>query len=110
VYVDDVVDAFVAAATAHNAAGNTIDIGSGELVSVREVVERLARRIAPDLAPRFGAVEDRPMEEVRVADAQAADALLGWRVTTTLDEGLERTVAWYSRLVERESHRASPGA
>jgi nucleoside-diphosphate-sugar epimerase len=30
----------------------------------------------------------------RVADPSKAERLLGWRATTTLDEGLERTVAW----------------
>ena len=106
VYVDDVVDAFIAAASVDAAVGHTLDIGSGELVSVRDVVERIARRVAPDRALRFGAVEDRPKEQVRAADTNAAEAILGWRPSTTLDVGLERTVAWYSRFVEREADAA----
>ena len=41
VYVDDVVDALVAAAAAEGVAGSTIDVGSGVLVPVAEIVERL---------------------------------------------------------------------
>jgi UDP-glucose 4-epimerase len=95
IYVDDVVDAFLAAAVTPGAEGASLDIGSGELVPVRAVVARLRRLVGGNIEPRFGAVPDRKLERVRVADpATAADAI-GWRPRTSLDEGLARTVDFY---------------
>jgi UDP-glucose 4-epimerase len=95
IYVDDVVDAFVAAAVAPGIAGRTLDVGSGELVPVRAVVEKLALMVDPTIAPRFGALPDRPFEQERVADPEAAGTALSFRARTSLDEGLRRTVDFY---------------
>lgn len=95
VYVDDVVDAFLAAATEEAAAGTTIDVGSGELTTIRSVVERLTRLVGSDARPVFGALEDRPLERRRVADVARARKLIGWEPSTSLDEGLVETVLWF---------------
>jgi nucleoside-diphosphate-sugar epimerase len=97
VYVDDVVQALLAAAVTDAAVGRTLDVGSGELVTVREVVERIARLVESDASPRFGAVPERPMEQVRVADVAKTAACLRWRARTSLPEGLAHTVDWYRR-------------
>lgn len=95
VYVDDVVDAFLAAAAAPGAEGASLDIGSGELVSVRALAMRLRHLVGGEVEPRFGALAARNLERVRVADPTRAAALLGWRPCTSLDDGLARTVAFY---------------
>jgi nucleoside-diphosphate-sugar epimerase len=97
VYVDDVVQALLAAAVTDAAVGRTLDVGSGELVTVREIVERIARLVDSDAAPRFGAVPERAMEQVRVADVAKTATCLRWRPRTSLEEGLARTVDWYRR-------------
>jgi UDP-glucose 4-epimerase len=99
VYVDDVVDGFLRAATADRVEGRSFDIGSGELVSVRSVVERLTRLVGGAEGPSFGALADRRLERVRVADPAAADEAMGWRPRVPLDEGLARTVDHYRRRV-----------
>ena len=103
IYVDDVVEAFLCAATADDVAGTTLDVGSGELATVRQVVEQLYRIIRPDEAPQFGAVTDRPMEQVRSADVQRTFDRMGWRPRVSLTDGLLRTVNWYrdARLAAR---------
>ena len=95
VYVEDVVDAFVAAATADGVEGRTLDVGSGRMASIRTVVEILDRLIASPARPLFGALEDRPFESMRRADVPATTAAMGWRPRVTLEEGLRRTVDWY---------------
>ena len=95
IYVDDVVEAFISAATATGVEGSTLDVGSGELVTVRQVVEHLYKIIRPDEAPQFGSVVDRPMEQVRFADVEGTFRRLGWRPGASLIEGLRRTVDWY---------------
>lgn len=95
IYVDDVVEAFLAAAVADGVEGAALDVGSGELVPVRAVVDRLAELVGGSARPAFGAIADRPLERVSVADPGRTTAATGWRPTTTLEEGLRRTVAFY---------------
>lgn len=95
VYVEDVVEALLAATRAPGVEGRTIDIGSGELVSIRALVEHLVPLINPQIQPLFGALPDRPLEQIRVANTADAAALMGWEPATSLEEGLKRTVDWY---------------
>jgi nucleoside-diphosphate-sugar epimerase len=94
IYIDDVIDAFVAAADANSDGifGRTIDIGAGTAVSIREVVERIVAIMKPDARPLFGALPDRPLEWVRVADTRDAYERLKWEPRTSLDEGLAKTI------------------
>jgi UDP-glucose 4-epimerase len=95
IYVDDVVDGLLAAAVAPGVEGKTAEIGSGQLVSIREVVESLAKIINSGVQPQFGALPDRPLEQVRVAQVAGSTGLIGWRPETPLQQGLEDTVSWY---------------
>lgn len=95
VYVDDVVEGYVRAATMAGVDGKTIDIASGTRAAVRDVVERLGRLIDPAIRPQFGVVPDRAGEQEPVADLAPAASLLDWTPRTPLDTGLARTVEWY---------------
>jgi UDP-glucose 4-epimerase len=95
IYVDDVVDAFLRAGRSDDAEGQTIDVGSGELVTARTVVNELVRLTGCEVQPIFGALPDRPMERRRVADTARTRRLIGWEPSTTLKTGLARTVQWF---------------
>lgn len=95
IYVDDVIEGMVRAATVRGVEGRMIDLGSGTAIPAREVVERLVALIDPTITPQFGALPDRPGGDVRTADLGPASALLGWQPTTPLEPGLRRTIAWY---------------
>jgi nucleoside-diphosphate-sugar epimerase len=97
VFVEDVVDALLATASTEGLGGATLDVGSGMLVTVREVAERLKALANSSIAPMYGAVEERPLETMRVADVARTEETLGWRPRTPLGEGLERTLAWFRR-------------
>jgi UDP-glucose 4-epimerase len=96
VYLDDVVRGLLLAAERPGIEGAELDLGSGTLVAVRDVVERIARIIGA-AAPRFGAQPDRPAEVERRANTSAVLAALGWRAEIPLDDGLRRTVEWHRR-------------
>ena len=95
IYVDDVIDAYLSLASKEGIDGETVDVGSGKLTSVRRVVEHLTDIVEPDERPDFGSLEDRPFERVRVADVGRAYGLIGWKPKTPLVEGLTQTVDWY---------------
>jgi nucleoside-diphosphate-sugar epimerase len=97
IYIDDVIDGFLAAAVAPRVDGDTIDLGSGILVPIRAVVDQLVDLIGVDVKPLFGGVADRPCEPVRVADVNDAYAKLGWKPRTRLRDGLKQTVDWYKQ-------------
>ena len=91
IFVDDVVRGLLAFAETPGIEGETLDLGSGDLVSAREVVERICHALqAP--APRIGALPDRPLEATRRANVERTTAHAGWRPTIGLDEGLHRTI------------------
>jgi nucleoside-diphosphate-sugar epimerase len=94
VYVDDVVAAFLAAAGADTANGTSVDVGSGEVTTIRAIVERLTHFVGGG-RPLFGALDDRPLERRRVADVGRTRELIGWEPATPLDAGLARTVEWF---------------
>lgn len=109
VYVDDVVGALLAAGAAEDVDGRTIDVGSGRLISIRQVVETIARIMETTVEPQFGSRPDRPLERMPVADPDDAWTLMGWRASMPLEEGLRRTVEWLQRQpVDRPGRPIAP--
>jgi UDP-glucose 4-epimerase len=100
VYVEDVVDGFVALSKTPDLEGATIDIGSGAVMTVRAVVELLCEVMESSARPVFGAVADRPMETVRKARAEDTYSRIGWRAKTSPETGLRKTIEWYRKLSE----------
>jgi UDP-glucose 4-epimerase len=96
VYAEDVARACVEAASVAGIEGHTIDLGTGVLTSVRQIVQLIVESIGPTAGrPMFGTLPVRPLEqEVRV-DIEQAARLLGWRATTHLEDGLRATVVWF---------------
>ena len=94
--VQDVEDGLIMMAQAKNVEGDTIDIGSGQLHSVKSIVQKLSKLIDPTIKSGFGSVSDRPMEQVRVADINATHAKIGWKPHTSLEVGLKKTIDWYN--------------
>jgi UDP-glucose 4-epimerase len=95
IYVEDVMEGLLMAGQSHSTNGSTIDIGSGQLVPIRTVVEFLVNTVNPRINPLFGAIPDRSFEQIRKADVAKSKASMGWTPTTSLQEGLRRTVDWY---------------
>ena len=95
IYVRDVAEGLMAIAHSGGLEGRTVDLGSGSLVSVRQVVENISDIINNAVRPEFGSLAQRPMEQVRKANSQETRDLLGWQPRTSLRAGLEATVQWY---------------
>ncbi len=99
VYVDDVVNGYIAIASQKEVMDHDVDIGSGELHTVQAVVEMLTTIIQPSTHPQFGSMPDRPMERIRVANISRTQALTGWCPQYSLYSGLEKTVQWYAKNI-----------
>lgn len=101
IHVQDVADGLIAMALAPGVEGQTIDLGTGELTTVRDVAVTLAELLDTAAKPLLGALPDRPMEQCRRADVEQTAARTGWRPQIPLREGLQRTVEWYRQELPR---------
>lgn len=95
VYVGNVADANLRAATAPCAAGGVFNVGGGTQISLLDLLEALGgvtgRRLKPEFLPaRAGEVYHSR------ADISGAREVLGYEPTLTLAEGLAHTLAWAS--------------
>jgi UDP-glucose 4-epimerase len=98
VYVDDLVDAILRSGLCPQAAGEIINIGSGQATRIAELVDRVQAQLGESGRVRKGALPYRngePMEYL--LDIGKARRLLDWQPRTSLEEGLQRTIDWYRR-------------
>jgi dTDP-glucose 4,6-dehydratase len=94
-YVEDTASGFVAASTAASVEGEVVNLGTGEAVSVADLVDRVAAILGKPLRLVQDPARVRPAaSEVGrlVSDNRKAVRLLGWTPQVSLDEGLVRTV------------------
>jgi UDP-glucose 4-epimerase len=93
VFVEDVVDAFVAGGEHPDAPGARLNIGTGVETSVLELYDALRGVAGFGGEPEFALA--RPGELGRIAlDCAEAGRVLGWRAKADLADGLARTWAW----------------
>ncbi|MCW5856729.1 MAG: GDP-mannose 4,6-dehydratase [Caldilineales bacterium] len=95
VYVRDVVRGLLKIGLRPNLAGQTIELGTGRGVSIREAALLAAELSGSKVQPIFGAVADRMGERPRVADLASLHALLDWTPQVCLEDGLRDTIEWY---------------
>jgi nucleoside-diphosphate-sugar epimerase len=95
VFIEDVVEGILAAATAPGVEGRTIDLGTGVATSVRQVVAELVSVTGATVEPIFEQGATAISDTDRVADVAKAEFWLKWKFKISLREGLARTVEWY---------------
>jgi UDP-glucose 4-epimerase len=92
VYVDDVVEALVAAATAPTVNRQVINIGSGVETSVRDLAQRVIEVTGGGAEWIYKDDQDAGSSRM-CADLTLARAKLGYQPRVTLQDGLERMLA-----------------
>ena len=96
-YVDDVVEGYIRASLSEKAIGQTINLGAGEEHAIKDVVLKVLELMNSPVRPLIGALPYRPGEIQRLyADSNKARELLGWQPQVGLEEGLRRTIEWYT--------------
>lgn len=105
VYVDDVVSALIAAATASNVNRLTINVGSGVPTSINELVATVGRVIGKELTPLRVMAESGGVSRL-CADLGRARERLGYVPQFSLEEGLRRTIEAFRH---GNAHGTPPG-
>ena len=107
-FVEDTAAGILAAGLSDASVGQTINLGSGKEIQVRELANTIAQVLArPDAEVTH--VETRPGDVLRLlADSSKAKNLLRFESTVTLRDGLARLRDWY--LSQGESPEKLSGA
>ena len=103
-YVANIVEGFMLAATALDAIGRTINLGSGREISIGDLAKLIVRLMDRPISIECEEQRVRPNKsevEHLVADSTLARSLLGWEPTVSLEEGLKRTIEWIRKHIER---------
>jgi UDP-glucose 4-epimerase len=98
-YVDDAVEAFLLAASCPRAQGHAFNLGGDRAISLLELAELLLS------ANRGGEFELKSFppdrRQIDIGDYYADDArfrqLTGWQTKVSLEQGLDRTLAYFRR-------------
>jgi nucleoside-diphosphate-sugar epimerase len=93
-YVDNAVQANLLACEAPNVSGKVFNVGTGNRISLNDIIESLGRISGKPLAPRYDPPRDGDIRDSQ-ADIMQARAYLGYEPTVQFDEGLDRTFEWY---------------
>jgi len=93
VFVDEVAAGFMAVATAPGIEGESLDLGTGTVHSIREVVESIWAITGARGKIATGELPYRPGEVMEIAiDAETTTRLTGWQASISLQDGLRRVV------------------
>ena len=96
VYVEDVVEALIRASLAEKACGETINIGSGDGITIRDLVSKIVEKTKFPKKVNFGTIPAKRGEIMRMRVTTAkAKKILGWESRITLEKGLEKVIISY---------------
>ena len=98
-YVDDMVDGVLLCLEHPDAAGQSFNIGNPRsTVTIYDLAQRINR-----LAGGTGEITFQPLHyadvELRIPNVEKAREVLGFEAKVDLDEGLEKTIAWYREKI-----------
>lgn len=105
VHVQDVCAAFVMAATQMHPQlyGESFNIGSGIKTTIGDLAELTKRIFSVPENPRFGSMEGRSWDLADwYANPGKAQRVLGWKATTSLEEGLRSSSLWVAQLSDED--------
>ncbi len=95
IFVGDVVEATIAAGTTPKAVGATINVSGKNSITILEIANTVRNTVSSHSVeiqhgpPRIGDIRDS------LGATDLAKELLGVSASTTLDEGLRKTLSWY---------------
>ena len=102
IYVDDVVEGLLHMLIAKDIDGETIDIGTGKSISIRDIVDLTVQLVDKSITPKYGATKDRPLEQEKNANVEKTYQKIKWRALTSLEVGLKKTINYYLKFIEND--------
>lgn len=107
-YVEDLVEGFIKAAVTPGIEGDVFNIGGGDEVSMRDLATTILDLMGNPIAAEFGALPYRPTEIWSMrSDVSRARESLDLPRARSLSEGLEPTIDWYRRELDKSGSQFS---
>jgi GDP-L-fucose synthase len=98
-YVEDAAEAIVRGAEKYDKP-DPVNLGSGEEISIRDLLERIREMTGFDGAVRWDTTKPDGQPR-RCLDTSRARQEFGWGARVRLDEGLRNTVEWFAEQAQR---------
>jgi dTDP-glucose 4,6-dehydratase len=105
-YVSDTVDGFIRLASAQDAVGRVVNVGSNSEISIADVVAIVGELTGQELVINTDRQRTRPRNsevERLVCDNTLAAKVMGWKPTITLRQGLMKTISFWKERGSDES-------
>ncbi len=99
-YVEDCAEGVLAAAESYDGA-EPVNLGSGQEISIRELVATIARLTGFDGSIVWDTAQPNGQPR-RSLDVSRARREFGFRARTPFDKGLRQTIAWYQAAVREK--------
>ncbi len=94
-YIENAIQAnLLAAKSSDQASGKVFNVGCGTRITLNELFQSIARLTGTNIAPEHTETREGDVRH-SLADIEQAKSLLGYNPEISIEEGLERTVAWY---------------
>ncbi len=99
IYISDVVDALTTAALADNVNGRIINIGTGQEVSINDLLKRVETILGRKVSSLHNPTQSGGVSRL-VAEIRLAGSLLGFEPKVSIDEGLRLMLSHYEKIVQ----------
>ncbi len=100
-YVTNIVNGIIRASVEPKANGQIINLGCGEEIRIKDLINRINDLMGNPIQPIFGGIPYRESEIWRmVSDNSKARELLKWKPEVSLKTGLKSTIKWYSKHID----------
>ncbi|HJX13190.1 MAG TPA: NAD-dependent epimerase/dehydratase family protein [Dehalococcoidales bacterium] len=95
-YIDNCVDAYIKILESESTIGETMNLGGGQGVAAGELAEMVCQRLN---ATWVDVKKPSPVSSKLIGDITKIKALTGWEPRVSLAEGLDRTIAYFKKIV-----------
>lgn len=107
-YVEDTCRAFLALARCDAAVGKTVNVGSGQEISIGDLAATIAKLMNRDIEIVMDDERIRPAEsevERLLCDSRLMKSLTGWSPAFTLEQGLQKTIDWFQNVADLSRYK-----
>jgi nucleoside-diphosphate-sugar epimerase len=103
VYIDDAIDFYLSIASkSGDISGEIFNVGTGIQSTLKEIVEKAIEITGVNAIPHWGSMDQRIWDQnIWQANMKHTNDKLGWKPICDLEEGLGRTIRWYSERKQK---------
>ncbi|MEK7533821.1 MAG: NAD-dependent epimerase/dehydratase family protein [Patescibacteria group bacterium] len=101
-FIDDAIDAYLLLAKINISKvgdNRVFNFGSSNMISVEDLIKKIIKISGKNLIIKKESIEREGEIVSQYVSFNKAIRVLGWNPKISLDEGLKRTVAWYSKFL-----------